>query len=281
VALLGLGLIGCSLGLALRRRGIRVVGWNRTARAARLAARRGAVSALAASPAEAVRGAGLVVLGVPPAAMPRVLAALRPALAARTVVTDVGSVKSPVLRMAHRNLPVPARFVGGHPMAGSERSGPAAARADLFRERTVVLTPEAATDGRALRAVARLWRLAGARVVRMPAARHDRLAAVVSHHPHLAAFALAAALGEPGVAGLVAGSFLDATRVAASPAGLWADILQSNLPALRAAVRAQRRREDLLLRALGGSPGGAERALAAAGRRRRGLLPGGTGPVKP
>ena len=255
--------------MALRRHGLQVIGWNRTARTGRLAARRGGVTRLAGTPAEAVRGARLVVLCVPPAANERILAAIRPALDRRAVVTDVGSVKRVVLRVVAHRLPDPARFVGGHPMAGSERSGPGAARADLFHGRTTVLTPGPGTAPRAVGVVTRLWRLAGARVIRMPAARHDRLAAIASHQPHVAAFALAKSLTDPGVRALAAGSFLDATRVAGSPPGLWADILRANLPEVRRAVWAQRRREDGLLRALGGSPTGAARALAAAGRLRR------------
>ena len=270
VALLGLGFIGTSLGLALRRGGVAVRGYDRGRRSGAAARRRGAVSVLAPTAAEAVRGARLVVLCVPPRAVAPVLRAARPCLDRLAVVTDTVSVKASVLGEVRRHLPRSGRFVGGHPMAGGERSGPRAGRADLFRDRLVVLTPDRGTAPPALRVVRRMWQAVGARVLLMSAARHDAVAAVTSHQPHVAAFALAAALVDPHVARMAAGSFLDATRVAVADARLWVEILLANRAAVRQAVRAQRRREDAVMAALGrGAVGDLVRRLEAAARLRR------------
>ena len=273
VTIIGLGLIGASLGLALRRAGVRARGMDRSPAARRAALRCGAVAAADGSPAAACRGAGMVVLCIPVQAVDGCLRRLVPHLRRGAVVTDACSVKAPVVAAARRRLPDPARFVGGHPMAGSERSGAAAASASLFRGRTVVLTPVRGTSPAALRAVESLWRMAGARMLRLTPSRHDDLVARVSHLPHALAAALTlSALRPAGAARVAAGSFRGATRVAASSPALWEGILFANRRplataagelgrALAAVVGAARRGDRGALRAL----------LARAARMRRRL----------
>ncbi|GAA4199540.1 prephenate dehydrogenase [Actinocatenispora rupis] len=180
----------------------------------------------------AARDADLVVLAVPPHAIDGVLAGLAdlPAL-----VTDVCSVKSPVLDAARR---YPVRFVGGHPMAGTERSGFAASDPALFADRTWVLCLEAGTDLADWLTVAALVTALGSRVVPTTADRHDAAVARVSHLTHLAASALAATAADPLSRTLGAGSFADGTRVAGSSPELWADICAANAGALRPALDA-------------------------------------------
>lgn len=267
-ALLGTGLIGGSLTLALKQAGVvrTVVGHDLDAARAGRALERGIVDEVAARAAEAVAGADLVVLAVPVGATLAVCEAIGPALgnAPSVLVTDVGSTKVEVLRAIDRALPFPDRFVGAHPMAGTERSGPDAASAALFADRLCLLTPAPGTRPDALAACARLWQAAGARVRQMEPALHDQAMALVSHLPHAAAFALAAAVGdaavEPGasgraIAGLSGGGFIDTTRIAASDAVMWRDVFLSNREALLAALDRLERQLSLVRRAVASGDG--------------------------
>lgn len=265
VVIVGLGLIGGSLALALRRAGWRVTGADRSRRAVAESLRRGVVRQGGLSLAGAVRGARLVVLCVPPRAIGPVLAAVSPAVTGEAVVTDVCGVKRTVLTLARRRLVSPARFVGAHPMAGSERSGIAAASPNLFRGRVCAITPVAGTRPEAVREVERMWRATGARPVRMSPAAHDRAVAVASHLPHLLAFALARAARPGLVRRLAAGSFRDATRVARSDPALWAQLLDMNRREIRSALGRLTRAAARLLRSPG--RGGAALRAAASGLR--------------
>jgi prephenate dehydrogenase len=224
VAVIGLGLIGGSLLRALVAAGAghRVTGYDAEAETRALAGDKG--YRVAGSVAEAVEGAELIVLAVPLPALPDVLSGLAGHAA---LITDVTSVKAPVLDLA-RKYGV-ARFVGGHPMAGKETSGFAAADPGLFDGCTWVLglEPETALDD--WLALAALWTGLGARVVPATAAEHDRAVAQVSHVPHLLAAALARQLaGNPLAGALAAGSFRDGTRVAATRAELTAAMCGGN-----------------------------------------------------
>lgn len=251
LAVLGLGLLGASLALAARERGLagRVVGATRSAAARAEVQRRGMVDALE-EPEAAVAGADLVVLATPVAAMPELLARVAGRLAPGCVVTDVGSVKGELARLLPPLLPAGAVYLGSHPMAGSHLRGPEAARADLFEGAACVLmeggAPEA--EGR----LRRLWEGLGGRVLRRSPEAHDREVAWISHLPHLLAFAFARSLeAAPGEAfGLCASGFRDFTRIARSDAGMWADILTANRGALRAPLQEVQRRIDELARAL-------------------------------
>lgn len=246
VAIVGLGLIGGSLARALSRAGYTVVGVDRPA-VLSAAQRAGAVTQTAARPEEAAELCDVLVLAAPPSANLRLLRRLAGRTRAGLVVTDVGSVKGPICREADRAGIV---FVGGHPMAGNERSGFPASSPDLFRGRSWIVCPDRRTPRRALAIVRILARAAGARPVRMSPADHDRAVAFLSHLPQLVSWALLDAARADAVAGrrlAVAGpGFASMTRLAASPPGLWREILGQNrrqtARALAAFARALRRR---------------------------------------
>jgi prephenate dehydrogenase len=240
IAVVGLGLVGGSLARALRGAGYRVVGVDR-AHVRRAARRAGAVSATAAT-VEAVAGADVVVLAAPPAANRRLLGRLVRAAGPDLVVTDVGSVKGPIVEEARR-LGL-RRFVGGHPMAGTERQGFSASTADLFRGAAWWIVP--AADPRATRTVRSLVEAVGARPLVLTASTHDRVVAFLSHAPQVASWALlAAARADPLVRRYLAGAgpgFRDMTRLARSPRPLWREVLAENRREVRRAVAALARR---------------------------------------
>jgi len=242
VAVVGLGLIGGSLAKALARAGHRVIGVDRP-RVARRALRQRAIAAMAPTPEAAAAEADVVVLAAPPRTNLALLGRVARVARARLVVTDVGSVKQPILARARR-LGL-ARFVGGHPMAGSERAGLDAASGELFRGRPWFLVPGPAAPAAAVRRIRALVRAAGARPVELDAASHDRLVAYLSHVPQLAAWALLeAARGEPLVRrhlDLAGPGFRDMTRLARSPRGIWREILGQNRPQVARALSAFRK----------------------------------------
>lgn len=236
IAVLGTGLIGGSVGLAARARGVTVTGFDpdpdRAARARAL----GALDAAAPDVAAAVHGAGLVVVAAP---VGRVADVVVEALAAGApVVTDVGSVKAEVVATVEARCPADAdRFVGGHPMAGSEQDGLDGADAEMFVGATWVLTPTAATDHGAFETVRDFVATLGAEVIAVRPGHHDALVAVVSHVPQLAATTLmdvAARRGEEHATllRLAAGGFRDMTRIAASHPAIWPDICVANRDAI-------------------------------------------------
>lgn len=237
VAVIGLGLVGGSAARALVRAGYTVVGVDRAA-VARRARRIGAVSRTAPSVERAVTAADVVILAATPNANLRLLRRVARA-APLALVTDVGSVKGPIARAA-ASLGLP-RFIGGHPMAGSERSGLAASDARLFRGRPWVLTPVRAS-ARDLALLRRIVRAMGAQPVVMSPAEHDRVVAFLSHVPQLVAWALRDAAGRDRVAARrlrIAGpGFRDMTRLARSPRQLWREILGQNRQAVARALAA-------------------------------------------
>ena len=245
VAIIGLGLIGGSLARALTREGWSVVGVDR----AEVVRRARAARALAAGSADvaAALDVRLIVLAAPPRANLALLRRLAPRLAPGTVVTDLGSVKRPICRLAHE-LGVES-FVGGHPMAGRERSGWDASHADLFRDHPWIVATDDAKRS-ALTSVLRMVRATGARPHRMSAEEHDRTVAFLSHVPQLVAWALEAAAKGDDVAArhlaLAGPGFRDMTRLARSPRPLWREILGQNrgevARALAALARALKRR---------------------------------------
>lgn len=240
VAILGLGLIGGSLGLALRARDLAetVAGSDPLADRAERARERGAITETAASAEAAVRGAELVVLAAPVGAMSALLAAIAPALDAEALVTDTGSVKRTVCDVAAGRppyaptLPDPARFVGGHPMAGREQSGIEAADPALFEGAVWCLTPDHATDGAALARIEALVRALGATPRMLDADWHDVLVGGISHLPLAAAAVLVATVtGDPAgpeALALAAGGFRDTTRLASGSPIMARDIMLAN-----------------------------------------------------
>ena len=239
VALVGVGLIGGSFAMALRRAGAAasIVGVDRDAQALERATSLGVIDTAAESASEAVRGADLVIVAVPVRAVGGVLHDVGLALDAGAVATDVGSTKCDIVGTARAELrALFPRFVPGHPIAGRESSGVEAATADLFKAARVVLTPEAETAPDAVDAVRAAWEAVGGRVSLLSAQDHDRIFAAVSHLPHLLSFALVSEIAGRGNAaelfGFAAGGFRDFTRIAASSPEMWRDIALANREAL-------------------------------------------------
>ncbi len=239
LAVIGVGLIGGSLARALRQAGVaaHVVGAGRDAAHLECARALGVIDEAAADAAAAVRGADMVVVAVPMRAYAPVFEAIAGALEEGAIVTDAGSTKRHAIAMARQFLPDASRFVAGHPVAGAERSGVEASRADLFRGRLCVLTPEKETDAGALARVRAMWEAAGAHVRLMDAGEHDEVLAAVSHLPHLAAYALVHAVlrlrrDDLDPLDFAAGGFRDFTRIASSSPAMWRDICLTNRDAL-------------------------------------------------
>ncbi len=239
VAIIGLGLIGGSIGLALRERlpDIATTGWDADPETRRRAAERGLAGTICETAGEAVAGAQCVILCVPVGAMQDAAAAIADALPPGAVVSDVGSSKTGIAQTLSALLPQ-ARIVPAHPVAGTERSGPDAGFAELFSHRWCILTPQEGADAAAVRDLSALWTGLGAKVEIMEAGHHDRVLAVTSHIPHLIAFTIvgtASDLEEVTQGEVIkysAGGFRDFTRIAASDPTMWRDVFLSN----RAAV---------------------------------------------
>lgn len=239
LAILGVGLIGGSLALALRRAGVvaHIVGAGRSVDSVAQAVALGVIDEAAASPADAVRDADMVVLAAPVAQTPVLLAAIAPHVRDDAIVTDAGSTKSDAVDAARvafgEHL---ARFVPGHPIAGGERSGAAAAQAHLYDGRRVVLCPLPENAEADVARVRAMWQAAGARVSCMSAEQHDMVFASVSHLPHLLAFALLAQILDSADSALkldyAGAGFRDFTRIAASSPEMWRDICLANRAAL-------------------------------------------------
>ena len=239
VAVIGVGLIGGSFALALKKAGAcaSVAGSGRNTENLRVARARGVIDSIAADPAEAARGADLVLIAVPVGQMEAVFRAIGPVLGDTAVVTDAGSTKRDVIAAARRALLERfPRFVPAHPIAGGERSGAAAAQAHLFEGKRVVIAPAAETAPDALARAEGAWQACRARLSRMTPEEHDSVFAAVSHLPHLLAFALVHDIAKhPDAAqlfGYAAGGFRDFTRIASSHPEMWRDICVANRDAL-------------------------------------------------
>ncbi|MDE0839334.1 MAG: prephenate dehydrogenase/arogenate dehydrogenase family protein [Kiritimatiellae bacterium] len=237
VAILGLGLMGGSLGMALRnltRDRPHVRGYARREETRDAALRDGVVDSVFDDPADCCVGADIVVVCVPVFAIEDVLRESLAGIEQGTVVTDVGSTKNALSEKAARLLARQgAIFVGSHPIAGSEASGIEAARADLYNNAVVVVTPNSDTPQSCIDDVYRLWASLGSRVRQMSALVHDELLARTSHLPHLVAAVLTRAVLRDDEADAFCGSgFLDSTRIASGTEDIWLDIVQSNREAI-------------------------------------------------
>ena len=236
ICIVGLGLMGASLAMALRERGYagRLVAYARREETRRAAVARGIVDGATGDADAAAGEASLVVLCVPVRACADFAAEIAPVLQEGALVTDVGSTKGWLDRQMAGILRAGA-FVGSHPIAGSEQQGLDAARGDLYEGAVVVVTGGEGASGEAVGRVSALWEGVGARVVGMSPEEHDRVLARTSHLPHVAAAALAAVVGREGaaeVAEFCGGGFADSTRVAAGGVELWMDILTTNAGAV-------------------------------------------------
>lgn len=243
VAVIGLGLIGGSFALALREQGLvkELVAGSRSRRTLDQGLALGVVDRVEQDLAAAVEGADLVFLAVPVSAMESVMQAMAPGLSRKTLITDGGSVKGAVIAAAASAIPQHlSRFVPAHPIAGAEKSGVTAARADLYRDHRVILTPAADTDPAACQAVRMMWTELEAEVLEMAPDEHDRVLAETSHLPHGLAFSLVDTLARQGdsldIFRYAAGGFRDFTRIASSDPVMWHDIFHENRDAVVASL---------------------------------------------
>jgi prephenate dehydrogenase len=244
ITICGVGLIGGSLALVAREKKLveRAVGLGRTITNLEVARNRGMIDLATRDPIEAARGADLVMLAVPIRTMPALLAAMIPHLPSHAVVTDVGSVKSWVVREIEPLLKPGMSFVGVHPIAGKEKTGADEADRELFVNRRVIVTPSKTSTPEAIEKVETLWRATGANLERMDPEVHDQILARSSHLPQIVASALAASLNDARVAGKLAaeygaGGLRDTTRLAASSSEMWRDICLTNGPAILDALK--------------------------------------------
>jgi prephenate dehydrogenase len=229
VTIIGVGLIGGSIGLALRERKLaeRVIGVGRRAASLRKAKRLGIATATTLDVEEGVSEADLVVVATPIAQIVDQVCAAAPACRPGTLITDAGSTKGTIVASLNGQLPEAIRFVGSHPLAGSEKSGPEAATADLFEGRVVVVTPSRTTRKGAAEDAADFWSALGATVFMMSPEQHDAALATTSHLPHLLASLLAGATPRADLP-LTATGWQDTTRIAAGDPELWTQIFLDN-----------------------------------------------------
>ena len=257
LAIIGTGLIGGSLARALRRADAvgEIVGYGRSLNNMKLAVESGVVDRAEVSLANVVEGADMVVLATPVAAMQETIAGLGPLVTEDMVITDVGSVKVPVIEAAYEAFDdLFGRFVPGHPIAGKECSGVRHADADLFEGNRVILCPEADTDDDAVDKVREMWDIVGADVVFMSARRHDAILAASSHLPHVLSYALVDNLVRRDehreIFRFSAGGFRDFTRIAGSDPEMWRDICLANRKEILACLESYRDDLGLLMDAI-------------------------------
>ena len=238
VAIIGVGLIGGSLALALKAAGVadRILGYDLDAHNLEQALQLGVIDQVCSSPEE-LSAADLIFLATPVLAMSAALTTIAPHLKPGAILTDGGSVKAAVISVLEPLLPEKLRYVPGHPISGTERSGATAAFATLYRGKRCILTPTDRTDPQALDLVTALWQAAGSEVIIMDAEKHDRILAAISHLPHMVAYALVNAVGaydryEENILLYSAGGFRDFTRIASSDPTMWRDIALTNREAL-------------------------------------------------
>jgi prephenate dehydrogenase len=234
MTIVGVGLIGGSLGMVCKRQGLvgTVVGAGRRLENLKKALALNAIDRYSSDPAEAASGSDLLVLATPVDTFEAALKTCGPRLAPGAVVTDVGSVKGPLVARMEALAPAGVSVVGAHPIAGKEKTGVEAASVELFQGALCILTPTTRTDPGALAKIRRLWEAAGSRVSEMDPDLHDRVLGAVSHLPHVVAFALVNAIADiqetqaPGIdlQAFSGGGYKDMTRIAASSSEMWRDI---------------------------------------------------------
>jgi cyclohexadieny/prephenate dehydrogenase len=245
VALIGIGLIGSSISHAMRRKGLAksIVGSARTKKTLATALRLGLIDQGYATAAEATEGADLVILSVPVGACGPLAAEIAPHLRRGAILTDVGSVKAAVVRDMAPHVPQGVHFVPGHPIAGTEQSGPEAGFAELFEGRWTILTPEPETDAAAVDKLKAFWLALGSKVEIMNAQHHDMVLAITSHLPHLIAYNIVNTaehlerVTDKEVIKFSAGGFRDFTRIAASDPTMWRDVFLNNKEAVMEMLR--------------------------------------------
>ncbi len=235
LTLIGLGLMGGSLGAALKKNNWceTIVGYSRNPESLKQALELGCIDQAEPDLITAVKDADMIVLCVPVLTIENILKTIRPALKASAIITDVASVKNYVVKIAEKIFgTMPENFVPAHPIAGSEKSGVQATQANLYQHHKVILTPLAHTNAHAMKQVTAMWQSVGAQVTQMEVAHHDEVLAATSHLPHLIAFSLVDTLaGEADrqeIFDYAAGGFRDFTRIAASDPIMWRDVFLTN-----------------------------------------------------
>ncbi|HET8577323.1 MAG TPA: prephenate dehydrogenase/arogenate dehydrogenase family protein [Methylomirabilota bacterium] len=277
LCIVGLGLLGGSIAKAARAEGLaeEIVAVGRRLESLEPARRDGVVDRITVDVAEGVSEADFCVLAAPVATVTALLPVVWPALPPDAALTDVGSTKAAIVATAEDlDRSRPRHFVGSHPMAGSEQSGYAISRADLFRGALVILTPTERSDPQAVKRVSEFWEAVGGRVTTMDPASHDRAVAAISHLPHLVADALVDGVlrMDPHFLDVAARGFKDTTRIAASNARVWQQIFQENRGALVEALGAFRQALDHLERLIAsGDAAAVERELDRIRRERERL----------
>jgi prephenate dehydrogenase len=274
LTIMGVGLLGGSLGLALRAAHpkTRIIGFGHRKPSLEKALKIGAIDAFETDPAKAVRDSDLVILCTPVGIFADLLKTIGPALTPGAIVTDVGSTKRSIVRLAQKHLPKGSKFVASHPIAGSEKRGVEFSRADLFADQLCILTPDKDTDPAALKKIETFWKSLDMRLLRLSPEDHDKLLADVSHLPHLLAAALVAMQDEKGLK-LSGKGFLDATRIAGGDGGLWRDIFFDNADYLKDGIRRLKLQLDRVEKMLDGQSKEALRLwLDAAADRRQKVL---------
>ena len=240
VALIGAGLIGSSLGRAIRQEQLAksTVAYSRRSDTRKRLSQLGIVDNVAESVEEAVSDADLIIISVPVGASEDVAIKIGPHVETDTIITDTGSVKESVIRAMVPHLPNSANFVPGHPIAGTENSGPDAGFASLFEGRWCIITPTDDTSQSAIDKVTTLWRGVGSKVDVMSPAHHDKVLAITSHIPHLIAFNIVGTVADleddtkMEAVKYAAGGFRDFTRIAASDPEMWRDVFMENREAV-------------------------------------------------
>jgi prephenate dehydrogenase len=271
ICILGVGLLGGSIGLAAKSviKDCEIIGYGHRSVTLEAAIERGAIDLALMEPERAVEGCELVIVCTPVGIIGNLLSRIAPVLAEGAVVTDVGSTKRKVVEAGEKALW--GRFVGSHPIAGSEKRGVEFARGEMLRDALCLMTPTERTDAGAVETVLEFWKLLGMRVQKVSPEDHDRLLADVSHLPHAVAAALVAVQEEAGLE-LAGRGFMDATRIAAGDGELWRDIFldnRDNLKAGLAEVKAELEwLEDLLDK---GDGDGIREWLAGAAGKRKGM----------
>ena len=232
ITIIGVGLIGGSIGLALKKsKGVKVkiTGVGRNIRRLQLAKKLKAVDEITLDLKEGVKNAEVVFVCLPIDLIAPTVKKIIPYCQKKTIITDVGSIKEPIVKKIKT-----ANFVGGHPIAGSEKTSVQYASANLFSGATVVLTPTSQTSPAALATIKKLWKIMNARtIITMPAATHDRLIAFTSHLPHILAFALINSINDFS---LVGPGFRDTTRIASADSKIWSEIIWQNRKNISAAL---------------------------------------------
>lgn len=250
-AIIGIGLIGSSLARVLRQKGLadKITGAARSEKNRKTALSLGVVDEAFENPLDAVRGADIVFVCTPVGIIAETIGKFVPALKKGAIVSDVGSVKAEIIKQVKPYLTDSFFFIPGHPVAGTEKSGPENGFAELFDERWCILTPETGTNAEAVAAVREVWEQAGMKVEEMSAERHDKVMALMSHLPHLIAYTIVGTAADletetrEDVIKYAAGGFRDFTRIAGSDPVMWRDIFLNNTGAVLDCL--QRFSEDL------------------------------------